>query len=220
MCSATAFTSRAGLDCGFTRFHCPSTLGPFPPPPSRTSRRGHGLKFQVCTGASGLLEAVFGAMVGRKHDISLWRASGVPRDIDRLRATPILPAGQGDAEADNRWFAVGDSAYKGDRERVLIPHDRATPLTAAQQQFNKHLSRTRIAVSQPGRRGLNAWGRAGDDQSYTQQHHKQHRPIFVDGCSPRSHVSSRSHRHNRRWNGASATCTRSGTACATARRTA
>lgn len=104
------------------------------------------MKLQVSTGASGLLEAVFGAIVGRKHDISLWRASGVARDIDRLRAAAIVPDGPGGAPADNRWFAVGDAAYKGDREHVLIPHDRTTVLTAAQRDFNKHLSRTRVSV--------------------------------------------------------------------------
>lgn len=116
--------------------------------------RGHGLKFQVCTGANGLLESVFGPVVGRTHDITMWRTSRVARDIDRLRASNIFAeedGGAADAEpVDNRWFAVGDSAYIGAPEHVLIPHDRSLPLTREQHRFNKLLSRTRVTVRDGG----------------------------------------------------------------------
>lgn len=97
-------------------------------------------------GATGLLESVFGPVVGRTHDITLWRTSGVARDIDALRAMAIFPgeAGAQAEEPDNMWFAVGDSAYKGDKEHVLVPFDRSRPLTRDQRTFNRQLAATRI----------------------------------------------------------------------------
>jgi nuclease HARBI1 len=91
------------------------------------------LNFQAIVAPDGLLLNLFGPMEGRRHDMTLYRAS----EIDHLFSTSLFIQGQ-------QYYVYGDSAY------TLRPYlqvaFRGTELSLNQAQFNVSMNTVRTSV--------------------------------------------------------------------------
>ncbi|KXJ13842.1 protein ALP1-like isoform X2 [Exaiptasia diaphana] len=96
-------------------------------------KRVHCLKFQSVQAPNGLIAHLFGPIEGRRHDAFMLGESGL---ADKLR--PLQrPNGE-------PYVIYGDPAY-GLTRNILAPF-RGAQLTHDQQEFNRRMSKLRVAV--------------------------------------------------------------------------
>ena len=95
-------------------------------------KRVHALKYQSIVVPNGMIANMFGPVEGRRHDSCLLRESGILDDVVEF-------------QRNGRPLALyGDPAYPL-RPQLIAPYQGAA-LTPDEQQFNRSMSLTRVAV--------------------------------------------------------------------------
>lgn len=98
----------------------------------------HGFKYQGVISPDGLFASVFGPIVGSRGDWFVYGEIGLGDLIDGLFANVPEP---------ERIYLYGDPAYHGSNATIgAFRRPRGGNLAAEQRQFNKSMSKLRIAV--------------------------------------------------------------------------
>lgn len=97
-------------------------------------KRVHSIKFQSVVAPNGLVANLFGPVEGKRHDSAMLAESGLLQKLNQFSHAP-----------DGTVLCIyGGPAYPI-RTHLLSPF-KGAGLTAVQQEFNKSMSKVRIAV--------------------------------------------------------------------------
>jgi hypothetical protein len=99
-------------------------------------KRIHCLKYHCVIGPDGLVMHVFGPVEGRRHDLTVYRQSGLEAILEAHFWTP--------GPNRQQLFIYGDPAYTVG-PHILSPY-KGSSVTAEQSMFNYRMSRVRESV--------------------------------------------------------------------------
>jgi nuclease HARBI1 len=94
-------------------------------------KRFNGLKYQVITMPNGMIFNIFGPWEGRRHDMTLFRASGIGENLSN-----------GLIINSQQYYLYADSGYVS-RPYMLAPFSHQKN-SIAEQLFNKRMSKVRV----------------------------------------------------------------------------